>query len=86
MSVGDLARAMDLSLSTTSHQLSLLRRMKLVSSRDVGRVTFYRAIDDFVGHLVHDCLAHVGGKLGLAATPHHHRHRLPRERARRTGR
>lgn len=65
LSVGDLARAMDLSLSVTSHQLALLRRIKLVSSRDVGRVTFYRAVDDCVGRLVHDCLIHVGERLGV---------------------
>lgn len=76
MSVGDLARAMGLSLSRTSHQLALLRRMKLVASRDEGRLAFYRATDDFVGHLVHDCLAHVGEKLGVGSQPHHHRHRL----------
>jgi len=76
MSVGDLARAMDLSLSRTSHQLALLRRMKLVASRDEGRLAFYRATDDFVGHLVHDCLAHVGEKLAVGGQPHHHRHRL----------
>jgi ArsR family transcriptional regulator len=82
MSVGDIARAMGLSLSRTSHQLALLRRTKLVASRDDGRLTFYRATDDFVGHLVHDCLAHVGGKLALASRPHHHPHRLPPKRSR----
>jgi DNA-binding transcriptional ArsR family regulator len=76
MSVGDLARAMGLSLSRTSHQLALLRRMKLVAARDEGRLAFYRATDDFVGHLVHDCLAHVGEKVAVASRPHHHRHRL----------
>jgi DNA-binding transcriptional ArsR family regulator len=76
MSVGDLARAMDLSLSRTSHQLALLRRMKLVAGHDEGRLAFYRATDDFVGHLVHDCLAHVGEKLAVRSRPHHHRHRL----------
>jgi ArsR family transcriptional regulator, lead/cadmium/zinc/bismuth-responsive transcriptional repressor len=75
MSVGDLARAMDLSLSRTSHQLALLRRMKLVACRDEGRLAFYRATDDFVGHLVHDCLAHVEEKLAVGSQPHHHRHR-----------
>ena len=80
MSVGDLARSLGLSLSVTSHQLALLRRMKLVTVRDEGRVSFYRAIDAFVGHLVHDCLAHVSKKLGDSGTPHHHAHRLPRPR------
>ena len=82
MSVGDLARAMGLSLSRTSHQLALLRRMKLVAGRDEGRLAFYRATDDFVGHLVHDCLAHVGEKLGVGSRPHHHRHRLSSARPR----
>jgi DNA-binding transcriptional ArsR family regulator len=86
MSVGDLARAMGLSLSRTSHQLALLRRMKLVASRDDGRLTFYRATDDFVGHLVHDCLAHVGEKLAVASRPHHHRHRLSSGRLKRARR
>ena len=83
MSVGDLARAFSLSLSVTSHQLARLRRMKLVDARDQGRLTFYRATDEFVGHLVHDCLAHVGGTLSGTRRPHHHPHRLvgaPRRR------
>lgn len=77
LTVGDLARALGLSLSATSHQLALLRRMRLVESRDEGRLTHYRAKDDFVGHLVHDCLAHVGARLGVRAAPHHHLHRVP---------
>jgi DNA-binding transcriptional ArsR family regulator len=83
LSVGDLSRALDLSLSVASHQLALLRRMKLVAARDEGRLTFYRATDDFVGHLVHDCLAHVGERLGVPGTPHHHGHRAsPTSRSR----
>ena len=86
LSVGDLARALSLSLSRTSHQLALLRPVKLVQAREAGRTTFYRATDDFVGHLVHDCLAHVGDKLATAARPHHHRHGLGLRRLRRRGR
>src|ERR1700730_1303093 len=56
--VGDLARALALSMSALSHQLGLLRRMKLVAAREDGRQTFYRVVDHFVGNLVHDCLAH----------------------------
>jgi ArsR family transcriptional regulator len=79
LSVGDLAHAFDLPLSTVSHQLALLRRLHLVSSRDQGRLTFYRAIDEFVGHLVHDGLAHVAARMPSAR--HHHPHRLgPRKR------
>ena len=69
LTVGDLARTLGLSLSSASHQLALLRRLKLVQGRDVGRLTFYRAVDREVGHLVHDCLEHVGRNLG---TPHRH--------------
>jgi DNA-binding transcriptional ArsR family regulator len=83
LTVGDLARALGLSLSVTSHQLALLRRMRLVACRDEGRLTYYQATDAFVGHLVHDCLAHVGGQLGRKGAPHHHAHRLPRRGGRR---
>ena len=61
LSVGDLSRALELSISATSQQLSVLRRLGLVAGRDEGRFTFYRVTDELVGHLVHDCLAHVGG-------------------------
>jgi DNA-binding transcriptional ArsR family regulator len=80
LTVGDLARALDLSLSVTSHQLALLRRMRLVASRDESRLTYYRASDEFVGHLVHDGLAHAGAMLGLQGAPHHHPHRVRRPR------
>jgi DNA-binding transcriptional ArsR family regulator len=78
LTVGDLARALDLSLSVTSHQLARLRRMRLVASRDESRLTYYRATDEFVGHLVHDCLAHAGATVGAQSAPHHHPHRVPR--------
>jgi DNA-binding transcriptional ArsR family regulator len=77
LTVGDAARALDLSLSATSHQLAALRRMRLVATRDDGRLTYYRATDAFVSHLVHDCLAHAGQQLGRGSRPHHHAHRVP---------
>ena len=80
--MGDLARALGLSLSVTSHQLALLRPPRLVAARDESRLTYYRAIDDFVGHLVHDALAHAGAMLGARSAPHHHGHRVPRPRQR----
>jgi DNA-binding transcriptional ArsR family regulator len=82
LTVGDLARSLDLSLSVTSHQLALLRRMRLVASRDEGRLTYYSATDELVGHLVHDCLVHVGARLGQRSSPHHHVHSVPRPRKR----
>jgi len=84
LTVGDIAHALDLSLSVASHQLALLRRMRLVASRDEGRLTHYRATDEFVGHLVHDCLAHVDEALDMPSRRHHHPHRLPRSRKKAT--
>jgi DNA-binding transcriptional ArsR family regulator len=80
LTVGDLARGLDLSLSVTSHQLALLRRMRLVAARDESRLTYYRASDEFVGHLVHDGLAHVGSTMGRRTAPHHHTHRVDHPR------
>lgn len=75
INVGDLARVLDLSLSVASHQLALLRRMRLVSWRNEGVLTFYRATEEFVGHLVHDCLAHVEERFEPPGEKHHHKHR-----------
>lgn len=69
--VGDLARAFGLSMSVVSHQLALLRRMRLVAAREEGRQTYYRVIDEFVGELVHDCLGHVA-EMRPSAPRHHH--------------
>ena len=74
--VGDLAHALGLSMSAVSHQLAFLRHLKLVAAREEGRKSYYRVVDDFVAHLVHDCLAHVGGERPGSA--HRHPHRVPR--------
>jgi DNA-binding transcriptional ArsR family regulator len=62
LSVGDLARGLGISMTVASQHLSILRRLALVASRDDGRLTYYRVVDDVVSHLVHDCLEHVGGE------------------------
>ena len=73
--VGDLARALRLSMSALSHQLGLLRRIKLVAARENGRQTFYRVVDHLVGNLVHDCLAHAEGDGQKSRPRHRHPHR-----------
>lgn len=78
MSVGDLARALDLSMSALSHQLAMLRLLRLVAAREEGRQTFYRVIDHFVGDLVHDCLAHVEQGGDGSRTGHRHPHKRRR--------
>jgi ArsR family transcriptional regulator, lead/cadmium/zinc/bismuth-responsive transcriptional repressor len=77
--VGDLAHALGLSMSAVSHELRLLRHLRLVAPRDEGRRTYYRVVDDVVSELVHDCLRHVGGE--PAGSRHHHPHRASRGRA-----
>ena len=72
--VGDLARALGLSMSALSHQLGLLRRMKLLAARENGRQTFYRVVDHFVGNFVHDCLAHAEGDGQKSRPGHRHPH------------
>ena len=72
--VGDLARALELAMSALSHQLAMLRRMRLITARDEGRQTFYRVEDHFVGHLVHDCLAHVEADQRSTGSGHRHPH------------
>ncbi len=76
--VGDLARALGLRMSALSHQLAFLRRLKLVAARENGRQTFYRVINDFVGEVVHDCLAHVEGRGETSRRGHRHPHRARR--------
>ncbi|MEO6951656.1 MAG: metalloregulator ArsR/SmtB family transcription factor [Polyangia bacterium] len=80
LSVGDLAHAFELPLSTVSHQLSLLRRVRLVASRDEGRLTIYRATDQFVGRLVHDALGHAVTR--IPGAHHHHPHGVKRKKRR----
>ena len=73
-----IAKVDGLSMSAVSHQLAFLRHLKLVAAREEGRKSYYRVIDAFVAHLVHDCLAHVGGEPPGAV--HHHPHRLAKKR------
>lgn len=79
--VGDLANALGLSMSAVSHQLAFLRHLRLVAAREEGRKSYYRVVDGFVAHLVHDCLAHVGGE--RPGAPHEHPHRVAVARGRR---
>ena len=52
MCVCDLAGALDLELSTVSHQLRRLRNAGLVTYRRDGKMAFYRMADDKAAALV----------------------------------
>lgn len=57
--VCDLATVVGLSISATSHQLALLRNMKLVKFRKEGKMAYYSLDDEHIEHLFHEGLTHV---------------------------
>ena len=57
--VCDLAQLISLSQSATSHQLRLLRQLRIVRSRRAGRMVFYALDDRHVVSLVRQGLRHV---------------------------
>ncbi|HHH40423.1 MAG TPA: transcriptional regulator [Chloroflexi bacterium] len=57
--VCDLAALLGLSISAVSHQLRLLRNLRLVKYRKEGRLAYYSLDDDHTGQLLHEVLEHV---------------------------
>ena len=62
--VCDIANALEMNLSTVSHQLRHLRALGLVTYRSEGRMAFYRMADRRVGDLVS---AELQGSQGIAS-------------------
>lgn len=56
---GELAKAVGMSASATSHQLRVLRDLGLVRRRREGRRAFYALSDDHLGLLLKEALYHV---------------------------
>lgn len=56
---GELAKAVGMSPSATSHQLRVLRDLGLVRRRREGRRCFYALADDHLGILLRESLYHV---------------------------
>ena len=56
--VCDLSALLGMSDSAVSHQLRLLRALRLVKSRKEGRVVYYSVSDDHVTRLLEMCLQH----------------------------
>lgn len=54
----DLAAVLGMSESAVSHQLRLLRMLKLVKYRREGRVVYYALDDDHIRHLFEESLRH----------------------------
>ena len=59
MCVCDLAALLGITESAVSHQLRLLRTLRLVKNRREGVVLYYRLVDDHVSQLVEIALEHV---------------------------
>jgi len=59
MCVCDLAALLDISESAVSHQLRLLRTIKLVKNRREGNVLYYSLDDSHVNVLIKTALEHV---------------------------
>lgn len=59
MSAGDVAKAVVMSASATSHQLRILRDLSLLKRRREGRMCFYSLADDHLGVLLKEALYHV---------------------------
>ncbi len=57
--VSDIAQLLGASDSLVSHQLRILRNLRLVTFRKEGKTTFYALDDIHINHLVHECLLHV---------------------------
>lgn len=60
--VCDLAYLIRLSVSAVSHQLRLLRNLRIIESRKEGKIVFYSLTDSHIASLFHQGLEHVGEK------------------------
>jgi DNA-binding transcriptional ArsR family regulator len=68
--VCDLAAGLGRDDTTISHQLRVLRSHHIVSMRKVGRVVYYRLVDEHIRHLLAVGLKHANEPLPAALQPH----------------
>ena len=57
--VCDIAHVLGLSISAVSHQLRLLRNLKLVKYRNEGKMAFYTLDNEHIMKLVNEGLTHI---------------------------
>ncbi len=60
ISVGDIAKQLDLSPSLVSHHLRLLRAARVLKAERRGKHMFYSACDEHIECVINDMMAHVG--------------------------
>lgn len=56
--VGDLCLVLGMSQPAVSHQLRVLRNLRIVAARKEGRHVFYTLVDEHIHDLYHQGLAH----------------------------
>lgn len=59
MCVCDIARILNVSQSAVSHQLRVLKQMKLVKNRREGKTIFYSLADDHIQTIINQGLEHI---------------------------
>jgi ArsR family transcriptional regulator, lead/cadmium/zinc/bismuth-responsive transcriptional repressor len=59
MCVGDLAQTLGLNQSAISHQLRILKQMKLVSNRREGKIVYYALADSHIKTIINQGLEHI---------------------------
>ena len=59
MCVRDIADVLDMTVSAVSHQLSILRRSKLVGTRREGKTVYYSLADDHVTSILAQGYEHI---------------------------
>ena len=57
--VCDMALVLGMSVSALSHQLRFLREREAVSRHKVGRIAYYRLVDDHLRRLILDAAVHI---------------------------
>ena len=56
---GELAALASLEQTAASHQLRLLKKVRLITASREGRQVLYRLSDHHISHIVRDAIAHV---------------------------
>lgn len=70
LAVGELAEGLGMTLSAVSHQLGLLRRLRVVRARRDGRHVYYCLDDEHVYSLYQRALEHVSHSTARAGLAH----------------
>lgn len=60
--VCDISTIVNVSISAISHQLRLLRTMKIVKNRKAGKMVYYSLDDEHIAQLIQTALEHVTEK------------------------